>query len=149
METEFDLDVPFVALETTINLQSIIRIDIPFTEMHVGYRNSFAVLLMWLSFAFYTFYFYTLSMFFKVFTEQEVFTVSSVKILKRFMLLNLIPVLVGLCYIMVTYIANYNFKMDSEYLLIILHSFTALLVYLYLDLLKKGKNVQDENDLTI
>jgi len=65
------------------------------------------------------------------------------------MLLNFIPIGVGIIHIVVMAIRTTTFKMDSEYLLIVLHLFVAALVYLYLDLLRKGKIVQDENDLTI
>lgn len=148
-ESNLNINIPFVGVETGVDSLSYTRIDIPITDLHVAYQNSFAIVLMWLAFAFYTFYFLTLSKFFKIFTEEEVFTASSVKILKRFMVLNLIPVCAGVGYILVTYIGTHNFRMDSEYLLLIVHSFVALLVYLYLDLLKKGKLVKDENDLTI
>ena len=124
-------------------------ITIPFSKLHIEFINSFGIIALWLSFGFYAFYFYALSEFFKVFTKTQVFTQHSIKKLQLFGSLNLIPAVFIFLYFIVERVQSMPLKMDSEYILPIPHLCIALFVYLYIDLIKKGKRVQDENDLTI
>ena len=149
LEGNFGINIPFVELLTTAGEQTDVRINIPLTEMYVGYQYSFVVVGVWLSFSFYAFYFHALSQFFKVFTEIQVFTEDSLKKLKRFGWLNLIPVLLAILLTTGNLLLGASFQMDSEYLLVAVHLLVALLTYFYLQLISKGKKVQEENDLTI
>ena len=148
LESTWKIDIPFVEL-TTSEIETRTRIQIPLMDMHIGFPNSFLVIFMWLFFVFYAFYFYSLVQFFKIFTQSHVFTKQSVNKLKLFRRLNVVPILLAVAALIVDIARGTGFKMDSEYLLVIVHLFVGLLVYFYLDLVKKGKQVQDENDLTI
>jgi hypothetical protein len=127
--------------------QTIIKI--PFSKSHIEFSNSFGIISLWLTFGFYALYFHALSEFFKVFTKAQLFTNHSVKKLRFFGYLNLIPPVFILVYFIVERTQNIPIHMDSEYVLPIPHLCIALFVYLYIDLIKKGKLVQEENELTI
>ncbi|GGG23068.1 hypothetical protein GCM10011344_24700 [Dokdonia pacifica] len=143
-ENRFNIDMPLITI-----VENQTSITIPFSKLHIEFINSFGIIALWLSFGFYAFYFYALSEFFKVFTKTKVFTQYSIKKLKLFGSLNLIPPVFILLYFIIDRIQNTPLRMDSEYILPIPHLCIALFVYLYIDLIKKGKRVQDENDLTI
>jgi len=147
-ESIWKIDIPLVEVTTT-SIETRTKIQIPFMDMHIGFPNSVLVFFMWVFFGFYALYFYSLSQFFKVFTQTQVFTERSIKSLKIFGWLNLVPITFGILASLVDIFRGKGFKMDSEYLLVFIHLFVALLVYFYVDLVKKGKRVQDENDLTI
>lgn len=146
---EFQLgwDVPFVALkeEGTYAL-----INIPLVELSIGFQFKIQVLLvMWLGILFYVIYFYTLKEFFKVFVDEKVFSSKSLKRLKTFFYMNLIPLLYAAALSLYTVGSDRQFKFEEDQGIALVHLFIALLGYLYLDLLKKGKILQQENDLTI
>ena len=143
-ESYFDIDMPFITISG--NQTSI---SIPLLKSHIEFFNSLGVVALWSSFGFYALYFHALSEFFKVFTKDQVFTNHSVKKLSLFGYLNLIPPVFILLYFIIELIQNMSLHMDSTYILPIPHLCIALFVYLYIDLIKKGKLVQDENDLTI
>lgn len=143
-ESHFNIDFPLIATKEN---QSFI--NIPFSKLHIEFSNSLGIVGLWVSFGFYALYFYALSEFFKVFTKTQIFTTYSIKKLRLFGYLNLIPPVFILIYLIVEIIQHSSLHMDSEYFLLIPHLCIALFVYLYIDLIKKGKLIQDENELTI
>ena len=145
-EMKHGLDITFIEISEDGNQT---KTTLPLTQVYVGFQNSVAIIIMWISFIFYSIYFFTVSQFFKVFTEAEIFTKISLAILKRFIRLNTIPLAAIIIYICFTLVKGHKFIMNSEYKLVVVHLIVGLLVYLYLELIKKGKLVQDENNLTI
>ena len=143
-ESRFALDIPLITI-----VENQTSISIPFSKSHIKFFSSTGIIALWLSFGFYALYFHALSEFFKVFTKAQVFTNHSVKKLQLFGYLNLIPPVFILITFVIGRIKNMPLRMDSEYILPIPHICIALFVYLYIDLIKKGKLVQEENDLTI
>lgn len=143
-ESHFDIDIPMITIsknETSIN--------IPFIKSQIIFFNSFGVFALWLSFGFYALYFYALSEFFKVFTKEKIFTHHSINKLRLFGYLNLLTPVLVLFYFILERVQNIPLRLGSEFILPIPHLCIALFVYLYLDLIKKGKLIQEENDLTI
>lgn len=143
-ESRFNIDFPLIVIK-----ESQTFIKIPFSKLHIEFFNALAIVGLWVSFGFYAVYFYALSEFFKVFTRAQVFTAYSIKKLRLFGYLNLVPPVFILIYLIVEISQNSSLRMDSEYILPIPHLCIALFVYLYIDLIKKGKLIQDENELTI
>lgn len=148
-EYYFEWDIPFVEI-TNADGQDFANISIPFIDLHVGFIFNFYVLIiLWFWLLFYVFYTYALKEFFKVFITEKIFASKSLEKLQFFFKLNFIPIVIGLVIAIVSFIRNKSFNFDEEHFAIIVHAFVAFLVYLYIDILKKGKHIQEENDLTI
>ncbi len=126
------------------------RIFLPFIDFKVEFVFSFLIVLaMWIGLLFYVIYFYTLKEFFRIFIEDEVFNHTSLKRLKTFLYINLIPIAYALVVSVIQIIKNSAFKFEEDQGLAIFHLLIAFLVYFYMDLMKKGQRLQEENDLTI
>ena len=142
-------DVPFVELSQKTSI-TYANINLPFLDMHVGFIFKLTVVFaMWIGILFYAIYFYTLKEFFKVFIEEKVFSTKSFERLKIFFIINLIPLGYALGLSIYQIIKNGSFKFEEDQGIAIFHLFIAFLVYLYMDIIKKGNLVQEENDLTI
>ena len=63
-EFQYAVDIPLIEISAD---RSYSEIQFPFTEMYLSFKNRFTVMIMLLCFAFYAYYFYTLTQFFKVF----------------------------------------------------------------------------------
>lgn len=148
-EHQFGWDVPFVELSDSNNgVDTFIKI--PLTELGISFPFKMNVIVvMWIGILFYVIYFYMLKEFFKVFTEEKVFSLKSLKRLKLFFYINMIPLVYALGLSIYQIIGNGQFKFEEDQGVAIFHLFVAFLVYLYMDIIKKGNLVQQENDLTI
>ncbi len=145
IESNSSINIPLVESSEVYT-----KVIIPFMRMHVEFQNSLVGFsLMSLSLIFYALYFYSLSNFFNVFTKTNLFTDDSIQKLKFFSKLNILPLVIALITILIDQFRGVKFKMDSEYGLVAFHFLIAILVYFYLDLIKKGKLIKDDNDLTI
>ena len=61
--------------------------------------------------------------------------------------------MVGILYILIFtvsfFIKGVPIRFEDDYFIVFAHLVIAFLMYLYLDALKKGSRIQEENDLTI
>lgn len=120
-------------------------IDIPFINFQIkGFykRKIFISILATLSF--YVLYIHCLSLVFKSFRSERIFTSRSVKYLKYFTILNLVLFPIG--YLIPRILSN-NLKMNLYYL--VLHGLIGVFSLFLMTVFSKGYNVQSENDLTI
>ena len=141
--------IPYVEITDRAS-DAYAEISLPLVDMHVGFTFTLAVIFfMWIGILFYTTYFYNLKDFFKVFIETKVFNAKSLKRLKIFFYINLIPLVYALGLTLFQIVNNGSFKFEEDQGVAIFHLFVAFLVYLYMDIIKKGKRIQEENDLTI
>ena len=148
-EYKFGWDVPFVEI-TNQDGGEYAFIKIPLIEMSVSFvYNILVVFVMWIGLLFYAIFFYVLKEFFKVFVEDEAFNTKSLKRLKSFFYINLIPLGYVIVLSIVQLVKTGGFKFEEDHGVALAHLFIAFLVYLYMDLLKKGKVIQEENELTI
>jgi hypothetical protein len=149
VEYQLGWDVPFVDLSEKNN-EVYAFINLPLIELGVGFPFKIYVLfVMWIGILFYVIYFYMLKEFFKVFIEEKVFSSKSLKRLKLFLYINLVPLLYALGLSIYQIIQTENFKFEEDQGMALVHLFVAFLVYLYMDIVKKGSLIQEENDLTI
>ncbi len=148
-EYQLGWNVPYVEI-TDRTSDAYAKIILPLVDMHVGFTFTLAVVfVMWIGIMFYVVYFYALKEFFKVFVEEETFNSKSLKRLKTFFYINLIPLIYALGLSIYQIIRDGQFKFEEDQGIAIFHLFIAFLVYLYMDIIKKGSLIQKENDLTI
>lgn len=144
LEYYFHLDISFVEI--------VKRDDLDFAKIHgigVEFWLSYVVIFMWATFIFYSIYFYVLQNFFRIFIAEKTFEEHSVQQLTKFYQLNFIPVIVGFIGISYRYFSLGYFKFDEPHFYVLIHLIIAFFLYFYLDLIKKGNTIQQENDLTI
>ncbi|CAM1345328.1 DUF2975 domain-containing protein [Tenacibaculum amylolyticum] len=148
IEYYLDWDIPLVSI---LDKESdpYVNIRIPLLQLTVGFSLSIKVILMWLSLFFYTIYFWALKNFFGVFIQEQVFNKTSQQKLRVFFKLNFIPIFVGLISIIVGLTKSNKIIFSEEHLPLIIHLLIAFMVYFYMDLMQKGRKIQEENDLTI
>ncbi|MFK7832917.1 MAG: DUF2975 domain-containing protein [Winogradskyella sp.] len=148
-EHQLGWNVPYVNI-TEEPTHSYANINLPLLDMHVGFIFKLAVVFaMWIGIVFYVIYFYALKEFFKVFIEEEVFNAKSLERLKIFFIINLIPVGFAFGLSMYQIVKNGSFKFEEDQGIAIFHLCIAFLAYLYMDIIRKGNLIQEENDLTI
>ena len=149
VEHYLGLKIPFVEIYNDSE-QSYAKISIPFIDSKIEFVFSFIIAIaMWIGLLFYVVYFYTLKEFFKVFIQETTFSIKSLKRLRIFFYINLIPLLYGIVISIIQVFKTGILKFEEDQGLAIFHLLVAFLVYLYIDLFKKGKELQEENDLTI
>ena len=144
LEYYFNWDIPFIDIVQRENLD-FAKINGIGVEFWINYT----IILMWGTFIYYSVYFYVLKSFFAIFIAEKTFEEQSVKQLFRFYQLNFIPVIIGSIGIAYRYISLGYFKFDEPHFFVIIHLIIAFFLYFYLDLVKKGNYIQQENDLTI
>jgi len=148
VEKYIGFDMPFVTiLDATDTFDA--QINIPFIKAVFKYSFTYSIVLMWLWLLFYSIYFYVLKEFFKVFTNNHLFNITSLKKLITFFRLNFIPLVLNSVIVLWILFKQDNESIEEEIMMIIFHSCVAVIVYLYIDVFKKGKELQDENDLMI
>jgi hypothetical protein len=148
-EYNWGLDIQYVEIIKKAGEQHA-RLSIPFVDVIVEFLlSSWVMVIMWIGLLFYVLYFYFLKEFFKVFILEQSFNSESLKRLKTFFYINLIPLLYALIVSIAQIIRFGKFKFEEDQGIAIVHLFVAFLVYFYIDLIKKGKYLQEENDLTI
>lgn len=118
-------------------------------QLNVEFLLSFKVVLMWGTMIYYSVYFYVLQNFFNLFIAKKTFKEQSLKKLTLFYKLNFIPVIVGFTGIVIRYIMFEALQFDEPHFFALIHLIIAFFLYFYLDLIREGNNIQQENDLTI
>lgn len=144
LEYYFNWDIPFVEI--------VKRDGLDFAKIKnigVEFWINYTIILMWGTFIYFSIYFYVLQSFFRIFISEKTFEEKSVKKLNLFYKLNFIPVIVSCIGITYRYISLGKFKFDEPHFFVLIHLIIAFFLYFYLDLIRKGNNIQQENDLTI
>lgn len=147
IELRYNWDIPFVEIGDELTNEAI-AIRVPIIEMYLKFPNSFIVIIPLLVFGFYTFYFFQLSKFLKVFIPENLFSQDSVRQLQRFLNYNLFATAIAFISSIAMWLRE-GFTMQENFLFLIIHLFISILVYLYPDMGRKGLQIQQENDLTI
>ncbi|PKH50024.1 hypothetical protein CXF68_04580 [Tenacibaculum sp. Bg11-29] len=143
------LDVPYVDIIENDVDDFNAKIKIPIVNGIIKYQFSYTIVFMWLWLLFYSIYFYVLKDFFRIFIDNELFNAKSLNKLKIFFKLNFIPIILNIGIIVIGWTKKEKVSFEEEYFFIFIHSCVALLIYLYIDLFKKGRRLQEENNLTI
>ncbi|MBC3756793.1 DUF2975 domain-containing protein [Hyunsoonleella sp. SJ7] len=143
-EYKFEIDVPFVEI-----LGNRGKVNVPIFGLGINIPFNYAIIFMWIAMTYYLIYFYAFKEFLRVFVEKRTFKARSLKRLRFFLKLNILPFfyIIVLCFCF--FILGKPVRVYEEFFIIFAHLVVAFLVYLYLDVLKKGKHIQEENDLTI
>tara|TARA_R110002124_G_scaffold271690_2_gene440613 strand:+ start:741 stop:1268 length:528 start_codon:yes stop_codon:yes gene_type:complete len=144
LEYFFNWNIPLIDIVKRENLD-FAKINGIGVEFWINYT----IILMWGTFIYYTFYFYILQSFFRIFITQKTFEENSLKRLSLFYKINFIPVIIGFIGGTYRYISLSKFKFDEPHFFVLVHLIIAFFLYFYLDLIKKGNYIQQENDLTI
>ncbi len=149
VEEIFSLNTGFLERIKERN-NELIFLKIPLTKFGIGFPpKSFEVIFMILFFAFYVFYFYSMKKFFKIF-DDNTFSSKSIKSANFFFIINFAPIIYWIIYSIYCLIVGKTTNFfDDEFIILIIHLFVAVLVFLYRDILMKGIKLQEENDLTI
>ncbi|PQJ80691.1 hypothetical protein BTO18_16600 [Polaribacter porphyrae] len=144
----FEWNIPMVEISKK-GEDSYASLKVPFIQLFVKFLLSYTVILLWFTMIFYAIYFYVLQTFFQIFIAEKTFTQNSIKKLTLFYKLNFIPVIIGFLGVILRYIIYGNLYFDEPHFFVLIHLIVAFFLYLYLDLIKKGNSIQQENDLTI
>lgn len=124
-----------------------IIIKYPFTDTRfllLDNNASYLVFSFLLPILFYTLFFFLLSNVFKVFYQDRLFTAANIIHLKRFYAANLfLPVLLVIVATFFTKIEN------GVFLIILLHLFLGVFVFIISEIFKQGLHLQNEQDLYI
>ncbi|APZ46460.1 hypothetical protein BW723_09190 [Polaribacter reichenbachii] len=144
LEYYFNWDLPFVDIvkRDGLNFAKIKNIGVEFWL-------TYTVFLMWGTLIYYSIYFYVLKGFFKIFITQKTFEENSLKKLTLFYRINYIPVIIGFIGITIRYFMHNTLRFDEPHFFVLIHLILAFFLYFYLDLIRKGNYIQQENDLTI
>jgi hypothetical protein len=144
LEYFFNWNIPFLEIVKRENLD-FAKIDFIGVEFWINYT----ITLMWGTMIYYSIYFYVLQGFFRIFITEKTFEEKSIQKLTKFYKLNYVPVIVGIVGIILRYSIYDDLSFDEPHFFVLSHLIIAFFLYLYLDLIKKGNNIQQENDLTI
>lgn len=143
-EYKFDIPIPFVEV-----YQNHSKLQIPLLGLRINIPYNYSILIMWSSMLYYAIYFYALKEFFKVFIKKNIFETKSLKRLQFFLKLNIIPLFYIIIFTASFLMRGVNIRLDDDYFIVLVHLVIAFSIYLYLDILKKGNHIKEENDLTI
>ncbi|WP_445731287.1 DUF2975 domain-containing protein [Mariniflexile sp.] len=143
-EYKFDFQIPFVEV-----LENHSKVHVPLLGLGINIPYNYSILIMWSVMLYYAIYFYAFKEFLKVFIETNMFDAKSLKRLRFFFKLNVIPLVYIIIFTVSFLIRGAKFRLEDDYFIVLAHLVIAFLIYLYLDVLKKGKHIQEENDLTI
>lgn len=128
-----------------VNTQNII--EYPFTDtpfLILDNTWDYWVFSFLLPILFYSLFFLFLSSVFKVFFQQRLFTTSNITHLKRFYFHNLIAPIVFVI------IASFFIDIDiPACIIVLLHIFLGVFVFIISEIFSQGINLQDEQDLYI
>lgn len=144
LEYKFELDIPFVDV---IDRRG--KVHVPVLGLNINVPFNYAILTMWIAMAYYIIYFYAFKEFLKVFVKKELFDKRSLKQLRFFLILNILPLSYIIIFTSSFLIKGIPIRFEDDYFIVFAHLVIAFLIYLYLDVLKKGKYIKEENDLTI
>jgi hypothetical protein len=104
---------------------------------------------MWIGILFYVFYFKLLSKFLSVFVKEDSFSRTSLVRLNSFFYINLIPIVYAIAFTFYKVFKSEPLTFEEDHGMALFHLIIALIVYLYIDIAKKGNLIKAENDLTI
>ncbi len=139
-EYKYGVQIPFVEV-----VENRPKINVPLLGLRINVPLNYSILIMWSVMSYYAIYFYAFMEFLKVFVEKNMFEAKSLERLRLFLILNVTP----LAYIFMLLISGEAFRLEDDHFIVLAHLVIAFLIYLYLDALKKGRSIQEENDLTI
>ena len=143
-EYKFGIQIPFVDI-----LENYGKIHVPILGLRINVPFNYSILIMWAALLYYAIYFYAFKDFLKVFIETKMFEAKSLKRLRFFLILNCIPLIYIIIFTMSFLLRGVAIRFEDDYFIVLAHLVIAFLLYLYLDVLKKGRRIQEENDLTI
>lgn len=135
---QYHINIPFVEI-----IENKPKVFVPLLRLRINIPLNYSIILMWLVMVFYAIYFYAFKEFLKI------FEIKSLKSLRLFLILNLIPFIYIIIFIGSELVNRSEFKLHDDYFIVVAHLVIAFLTYLYLYTVKKGKVLQEENDLTI
>jgi hypothetical protein len=144
LEYKFGLQIPFVEV-----FDGKGKVHVPLLGLNINVPFNYAIFIMWTAMSFYIIYFYSFKEFLRVFVEKNMFEAKSLKRLRFFLILNIIPLAYIIIFTVSFLLKGIPIRLEDDYFIVFAHLVIAFLIYLYLDVLKKGKLVQEENDLTI
>lgn len=143
-EYKFGIQIPFVEV-----VENRAKVHVPLLGLRINVPFNYAILIMWSGMLYYAIYFYAFKNFLKVFIEKKMFETKSIKRLRFFMTLNLVPLVYIIIFTASFILSGESIRLEDDYFIVLAHLVIAFLIYLYLDIFKKGRHVQEENDLTI
>jgi hypothetical protein len=143
-EYRFGIQIPFVEI-----LENRAKVKVPILGLGINIPFNYSIFIMWSAMLYYAIYFYAFKEFLRVFIRKEVFEAQSLKRLRFFLKLNFIPLVYILFFTASFILRDVPIRLEDDYFIVFAHLVVAFLIYLYLDILKKGKHIQEENDLTI
>lgn len=143
-EYKFGFQIPFVEV-----FENHSKVHVPLLGLGINIPYSYAILIMWTVMLYYAIYFFAFKEFLKIFIEKNMFEAKSLKRLRFFFALNIIPLVYIIMFTVSLFIRGAKFRLEDDYFIVLAHLVIAFLLYLYLDVLKKGNHIQEENDLTI
>ena len=122
------------------------QIEVPLTDSAIkGYYDLSTIGSIIVFFIFYTLFFYILSMVFKTFREEVLFTKLAIKYLTYFTIINLFfPFVYGILQMIISYKIDFN-DLSIAFLHIILGIFSMFIITIF----KQGVQLQEETELTI
>ena len=144
LEYKFGVSIPFVEV-----FENHSKIKVPILGLRIGVPFNFSILIMWTAMTYYAVYFYAFKEFLKIFVKKNMFETKSLKRLHFFLVLNILPIIYIIIFTASFLIKGVSIRLEDDYFIVFAHLVIAFLIYLYLDALKKGKQIQQENDLTI
>lgn len=143
-EYKFGMEIPFVEI-----FENRPKINVPILGLRINIPLNYSIFIMWSAMLYYAIYFYSFKEFLKVFVKKNMFETKSLKRLRLFLILNVIPLIYIIIFTASFLIRRTAFRLEDDYFIVLAHLVIAFLIHLYLDVLKKGKYIQEENDLTI
>ncbi|MFS4483995.1 DUF2975 domain-containing protein [Hyunsoonleella sp. 2307UL5-6] len=144
LEYKFELDILFVDV-----IDNRGKVHVPVLGLNINVPFNYAIFIMWIVMAYYIIYFYAFKEFLKVFVKKELFDKRSLKRLRLFLILNMLPLGYIIIFTSSFLIKGVSIRFGDDYFIVFAHLVIAFLIYLYLDVLKKGRYIKEENDLTI
>jgi hypothetical protein len=149
VNSTYNWDISFISFFEQSG-KAYASVKIPFIQSYVQFQYTLINIgVMWVSIFFYVIYFKLLSRFFSVFVDESSFSKESLEKLKHFFYINLLPIIYAIGFTIYQLLLANGFKFEEDHGMAIFHLIIALIVYLYMDIAKKGNLIKAENDLTI
>lgn len=135
-----------ITMESFDTVGNHLRIEVPITGLHLDiFNESNAPMMLIASLLFYAIFFFSLSEVFKTFGAEKLFSQQVEKTLTYFAILNLVtPIAYVLAHALIIQPTHF---IQLPYAL--LHLVLGIIVFFIAALLKQGKQLQLDNDLTI
>jgi len=87
-ELKFGMQIPFVEI-----IENRPKILVPILGLRINVPLNYGVFIMWFVMLYYAIYFYAFKEFLKVFVEKRMFETKSLKRLRFFLILNVVPLI--------------------------------------------------------